>query len=217
MNKIIPLYIFVIVCIIDFLGIYFEESSVVFIAKPLLMITLFWYYFVNTKKLNKLFAAGLFFSLLGDVLLLGTGELYFIFGLLFFLIAHVFYILMVFRLLKKTQISQILIASIPYLLIFIALLNVLYSGLGEMKIPVVVYALTISFFGMSSLILFLQNKTKTTFLLVLGVLIFITSDAVLAINMFYEKQTFYPLLIMLTYVMAQFLICKFVLINSIKK
>ena len=70
---------------------------------------------------------------------------------------------------------------------------------------------------MNSLILFLQNKTKPTFLLVLGVLIFITSDAVLALNMFYEKQTFYPLLIMLTYVIAQFLICKFVLLNSIKK
>jgi len=181
------------------------------------MITLFWYYYVNSKSLNKLFVAGLFFSFLGDVLLLGTGELYFILGLLFFLIAHVFYILMVLKLLKKTQISQILIASVPYLLVFIALINVLYSGLGEMKIPVIVYAITISVFGMTSLILFLQNKTNTTFLLVLGVLIFITSDAVLALNMFYEKQTFYPLLIMLTYVIAQFLICKFVLLNSIKK
>ena len=160
---------------------------------------------------------GLFFSFLGDVLLLGTGKLYFIFGLLFFLTAHVFYIVMVLKLLKKTRFSQILMASIPYLLIFISLLNVLYSGLGEMKIPVIVYAITISVFGMSSLILFLQNKSKTTLLLVLGVLIFITSDAVLALNMFYKKQSFYPLLIMVTYVMAQFLICKFVLLNSIKK
>ena len=217
MNKTIPLYIFIIICILDFIGIYFEKTTIIFIAKPLLMITLFWYYFVNTKALNKPFVMGLFFSFLGDVLLLGTGKLYFIFGLLFFLTAHVFYIVMVLKLLKKTRFSQILMASIPYLLIFISLLNVLYSGLGEMKIPVIVYAITISVFGMSSLILFLQNKSKTTLLLVLGVLIFITSDAVLALNMFYKKQSFYPLLIMVTYVMAQFLICKFVLLNSIKK
>ena len=216
MNKSITLLVFIFVCIIDFYGIYFEKQLVVYIAKPLLMISLFWYYFINTKILNKLFVSGLFFSFLGDVLLLGKGQLYFILGLLFFLTAHVFYIIMVVNLLRKTRLSQVIVASIPYLLIFITFLTILYSGLGEMKIPVIVYAITISIFGTSSLLLFLQNKTKTSLVLVFGVLIFIISDSVLALNMFYIKQSFYPLLIMITYVAAQYLICRFVLLNGIK-
>jgi len=217
LNKKIPLLLFIIVCILDLVGVCFEKNTIIFIAKPLLMITLFWYYFVNAKTLNKLFVTGLFFSFLGDVLLLGSGELYFIFGLLSFLIAHVFYIIMVVKLFKNTKLSQILLASIPYLLIFMVLLTILYSGLDDMKIPVIVYAITISVFGMSSLILFLQNKSKINLVLVFGVLIFIMSDSVLALNMFYYKQSYYPLLIMITYVIAQFLICRFVLLNKHKK
>lgn len=216
MNKKIPLLLFIIVCILDLIGIYLGQSILIFIAKPLLMITLFWYYAVNAKRINKLFVAGLFFSFLGDVLLLGSGELYFILGLLFFLIAHVFYIIMVVKLLKSTKLPQVLIASIPYLLIFYFLLNILYSGLRDMKIPVIVYAITITVLGISSLSLFLQNKTKTHLVLVFGVLIFIISDSVLALNMFYKEQAIYPLLIISTYVIAQYLICKFVLLNEKK-
>ena len=211
MNKIVPLIAFILFCLIDFFGIYLDKQMMVNFAKPMLMITLFWYYYSNTKKINIHFALGLFFSFLGDVLLLGTGETYFIFGLLFFLIAHVFYIIMVLKMIRHTKPKEVIIASIPFLMLFIVLINVLYAGLGSMKIPVFVYAMTISFFGIVSLILYLQTKTKTSLLLVLGVLVFITSDTILALNLFYKKQSFYPLLIMITYVLAQYLICRFVL------
>jgi uncharacterized membrane protein YhhN len=180
-------------------------------AKPMLMITLFWYYYSNAKKLNKYFVLGLFFSFLGDILLLGTGEMYFVFGLLFFLIAHVFYIIIVLKIIQITKPKEFIIASVPFLLLFLVLMNVLYAGLGAIKIPVIIYAITISFFGIVSLILYLQAKTKISMLLLVGVLTFITSDTILALNLFYKKQSFYPLLIMMTYVLAQYLICRFVL------
>jgi len=211
MNKIIPLIAFVLFSLIDFYGIYLEKQLMVNFAKPMLMITLFWYYYSNTKQLNKYFVLGLFFSFLGDLLLLGTGEVYFIFGLLFFLIAHVFYIIMVLRLIPARKPKDFIIAGVPFLLLFLVLMNVLFAGLGSMKIPVIIYAMTISFFGIVSLLLYLQSKTKISLLLLVGVLIFISSDTILALNLFYKTQSFYPLLIMMTYVLAQYLICRFVL------
>jgi len=211
MNKIIPLIAFVLFSLIDFYGIYLEKQLMVNFAKPMLMITLFWYYYSNAKKLNKYFVLGLFFSFLGDILLLGAGEMYFVFGLLFFLIAHVFYIIMVLKIIQITKPKEFIIASVPFLLLFLVLMNVLYAGLGSMKIPVIIYAMTISFFGIVSLILYLQAKIKISLLLLVGVLTFITSDTILALNLFYKKQSFYPLLIMMTYVLAQYLICRFVL------
>ena len=202
------------VFILDFSGIYFEYITLVYFVKPLLMITLFWYYYSNTKALNNFYVTGLGFSFLGDVLLLGNEEIYFILGLLFFLIAHLSYILMVIRYFQKMTFKLVIIASLPYILIFIMLLTILYDGLGVMKIPVIVYAITILVFGIVSLILYFQNKSNASLLLVIGVLIFITSDSVLALNMFYKKQSIYPLLIMITYVMAQYLICRFVLLSS---
>ena len=211
MNKILPLIAFMLFCLIDFFGIYLDKQMMVNFAKPMLMITLFWYYYSNAKKLNKYFVLGLFFSFLGDILLLGTGEMYFVFGLLFFLIAHVFYIIMVLKIIQITKPKEFIIAGVPFLLLFLVLMNVLYAGLGVMKIPVIIYAVTISFFGIVSLILYLQAKTKISMLLLVGVLTFITSDTILALNLFYKKQSFYPLLIMMTYVLAQYLICRFVL------
>lgn len=211
MNKIVPLTAFMLFCLIDFFGIYLDKQMMVNFAKPMLMITLFWYYYSNAKKLNKYFVLGLFFSFLGDILLLGTGEMYFVFGLLFFLIAHVFYIIIVLKIIQITKPKEFIIASVPFLLLFLVLMNVLYAGLGAIKIPVIIYAITISFFGIVSLILYLQAKTKISMLLLVGVLTFITSDTILALNLFYKKQSFYPLLIMMTYVLAQYLICRFVL------
>jgi uncharacterized membrane protein YhhN len=211
MNKIIPLIAFVLFSLIDFYGIYLEKQLMVNFAKPMLMITLFWYYYSNTKPLNKYFVLGLFFSFLGDLLLLGTGEVYFIFGLLFFLIAHVFYIIMVLRLIPARKPKNFIMASVPFLLLFLILMNILFAGLGSMKIPVIIYAMTISFFGIVSLLLYLETKTKISLILLVGVLIFISSDTILALNLFYKTQSFYPLLIMMSYVLAQYLICRFVL------
>jgi len=211
LKKNLPLLLFISVCVIDFLGIYFENQILIYVAKPLIIVSLFWYYSVHTKTMNKLFVAGLFFSFLGDVFLLGKGELYFILGLGSFLTAHVFYIIMVLKHIVKVKRNQLLLASIPYLMIFLLLLNLLYESLGTMKIPVIVYAITISVFGTVSLLLFLQKIINTNLLLVIGVFVFITSDSILAINLFYKPKSFYPLLIMITYVLAQFLICKFVL------
>ena len=126
MNKIIPLIAFVLFSLIDFYGIYLEKQLMVNFAKPMLMITLFWYYYSNTKQLNKYFVLGLFFSFLGDLLLLGTGEVYFIFGLLFFLIAHVFYIIMVLRLIPARKPKNFIMASVPFLLLFLILMNILF-------------------------------------------------------------------------------------------
>ena len=211
MNKIIPLIAFVLFSLIDFFGIYLEKQLMVNFAKPMLMITLFWYYYSNTKQLNKYFVLGLFFSFLGDLFLLGTGEVYFIFGLLFFLIAHVFYIIMVLSFIQTRKFKDFIMAGVPFLLLFLVLMNILFAGLGAMKIPVIIYAMTISFFGVVSLVLYLETKTKISLLLLVGVLIFISSDTILSLNLFYKTQSFYPILIMMSYVLAQYLICRFVL------
>ena len=211
MYRKLSLIAFIIFSLVDFFGIYLEKQWMIYLAKPMLMTTLFGYYYLNKKSDNLFFVLGLLFSLFGDLFLLGSGELYFILGLIFFLIAHVFYIIMVFKMLSEIRLKDFMIAGIPYLLLFLILINVLYDGLGSMKIPVIIYAMTISFLGVVSLLLFLQSRTKTTLLLLFGVLVFITSDTILSLNLFYEKQSFYPILIMTTYVMAQFLICRFVL------
>ena len=217
MKKSIPLIAFIIVSILDLIGIYLSIDILIYVAKPLLMITLFWYYYMNARILNKLFIVGLAFSFLGDVFLLGDGMGMFIAGLISFLLAHIFYIILLIKWLKRPTLIQIIMASIPYLIIFFLLMIILYDGLGEMRIPVIIYAMTISLFGMISLIHLLQVRSWNSFILVSGVLVFILSDSLLALNLFYIPKSFYPIMIMVSYVFAQYLICRFVLVKIVSE
>jgi len=207
----LPLLVFLISCIVDFYGIISHTIIFIYIAKPLLMLSLLWYYFVNAKRINKYFVKGLIFSFLGDVFLMGEGHYYFIAGLVSFLIAHLFYIAMIVKKLDKPAAIKLIKALIPFVIVFVLLLNLLYNHLAEMKIPVIIYAIIICTFGVVSLLLFLQKKTNSVLILVFGVSLFVISDSILAINMFYQAQFYFPLLIMISYVSAQFLICRFVL------
>jgi uncharacterized membrane protein YhhN len=207
----IPLYIFLIAACIDVWAIHYDIKSVVYIVKPMLMVSLLWYYIKQANRLDKKYVIALTFSLLGDVFLLGTQELFFIVGLIAFLLAHLFYILIIRKALNPFSLKQFMLSLIPNGILLISLLWFLYPSLGGLKIPVFVYGFVISTFGVFSVLFFLQNRNRQSKFLLLGVYLFILSDSLLAINLFYKPIQFFPEVIMVTYVMAQFLICKFVL------
>ena len=58
-----------------------------------------------------------------------------------------------------------------------------------------------------------EKSTENTWLLI-GALIFIISDSLIALNKFYEPSEFYGISIMITYILAQFLICKAFILKS---
>lgn len=88
------------------------------------------------------------------------------------------------------------------------LLSVLKNHLGELLIPVIIYGIVISVFGIVATLNYITNKSKANLWLFFGALFFIASDSMLAINKFYQPKEIYAVLIMLTYIIAQFLICK---------
>ena len=118
--------------------------------KPFLIPLLFMYVYLNDDFLTKkvvLFA--LTFSWIGDVLLIFTNnnQWFFISGLLSFLTAHIFYIILFSKLgtskpYKKNPLFWIgIILTIFYLK---SILEMLLPTLGPLKIPVSFYAFTIS-------------------------------------------------------------------------
>jgi len=183
------------------------------ILKPLLMTTLAIVYLLSVKKPNFWFVSALFFSFWGDVLLLFK-EQYFVFGLASFLVAHILYIKITAGFLKKVAIAKIVLATAPFVLFLALFLNLIFDNLGEMKIPVIVYGITISSFGAVTFLNYISHKTTVNLWLFLGALIFISSDSLIAINRFYEAKEIYGVLIMTTYIVAQYLICRAIIVKQ---
>ena len=203
--------LFLIVLLANILGSVFNNTLLQNISKPLLMPLLMgWFLFSGIRNITnrKWILAALFFSWLGDVLLMFQEKdaLFFMLGLAAFLIAHIFYIIFFFEINRKEKSKLNLFIIIAVVAYYIGLLTILFPTLGEMKIPVIVYGLVISTMLLSALHLPITKNREASIGLMMGAVLFVISDSVLAINKFYRPFEYSGVLIMLTYGLAQWFI-----------
>ena len=153
----------------------------------------------------------LLFTWIGDVILLfaDIAEIYFILGLICFLIAHIIYCVVFNNQIKtKARKNSILfgIGSFIIALYLIGMLSVLLPFLGDLKIPVTVYASVISIMVLFAFNGFFVWKNPGNKYIFIGAIAFVISDSILAMNKFYAPIERSSFLIMLTYLVAQYLI-----------
>jgi uncharacterized membrane protein YhhN len=175
---------------------------------PILLIAVYNSHAFTTKKI--LFTA-LIFSWIGDVILLfaDRGEIFFILGLVAFLVSHVFYIL----LFSKQTINKPISNKLSFgggigliLLYFFGMITTLGPKLGSLTVPVVIYAVVISTMLFYALKGSFQWATIPYQSVLTGALFFISSDSILAFNKFEHPILHAPFFIMITYLAAQFCI-----------
>lgn len=173
-----------------------QKESLRFYTKTLLIPLLIVLYVGIEKylKTDKFFVLGLIFSFLGDVFLLFNNG--FILGLGSFLIAHCLYIFCFWRMRSIAVKWYYLLAIMGYALCFFVWL---LPYLGDLKIPVFVYTSAIS------AMLFFAIRTHNRWLL-LGALSFVVSDSLLAVNQFVYEAVVLQLGVMVTYILAQWLL-----------
>jgi uncharacterized membrane protein YhhN len=212
MKKSADLFLFAISLIADLSGIYLQNESLVYAAKPVIVISLMLYFFSQTSaaqsNLKKLIAGALFFSWAGDILLMFEPKIstLFIFGLIAFLAAHLFYIFFFAAIMTNENVRLKRNLLIPVLIYYAALILFLYPHLEKMRWPVKGYGLAISSMFLLALhLLFIKNKPAGQ-LMMAGALLFVLSDSVLALNKFYQPFEFAGIIIMLTYGLAQLFI-----------
>ncbi|MCP3932960.1 MAG: lysoplasmalogenase [Bacteroidetes bacterium] len=200
-----------------------------YISKPALLILLSLYFYLQTKDNTTAFSrwiqAGLIFAIAGDVFLMLPGqEQFFLFGLGSFFCTQVCYAVgfSKYRSDEKGFIRQSPWWVLVFLTYLIGLMLFLWKGLADgLQIPVVVYGIAI--ISMCLATLNLANKLpKNIFIpLLIGVLLFLISDSLIAMNRFMYPTVSIPFprfLIMLTYILAQYLIAtRSVQANELKK
>ena len=204
------LYLYLLIAVVDLLATATGYEHWRYATKPLLMPALIGFFLANASQgpLNKWIVFALFFSWLGDVLLLfeSRQSIFFLLGLSAFLAAHIFYIWFFHHLREAEQIKNRPTFLIIVALYYATLITILYPSLGDMRIAVPVYGIVISFMLLVAMhMLFLENKPAGRLMLA-GVLLFVISDSLLALNKFYQPFFGAGVMIMLTYIMAQLLI-----------
>jgi uncharacterized membrane protein YhhN len=173
--------------------------------KPLLIPSLLVFVLLSDLKMNRtLLIAALIFSTFGDIFLLFKQELFFILGLGSFLTAHVLYIFIFRKLTAKFPPTGVVFVVLVVLGVYLGFfLSYLWPNLKEMKIPVVVYALTISTMLWMAVSNWYSTRHKSNLIIVLGAFLFVISDSILAIDLFHHPIENGRFLVMFTYLSAQ--------------
>jgi uncharacterized membrane protein YhhN len=212
--KRISLILFFTAGVVEVFSGMLPSETLHFVSKPLIMVALGVYYFLSEINHRSIFVIGaIFFSLLGDVVLMleSRDGIFFILGLASFLMAHIFYIVaygqhqeeVVVDELKGIQKTRL---AFPIVLAGSGLVIVLYSSLGDLKIPVIIYALVLIVMVLNALFRYGRTNANSFWLVFMGSLLFMISDSILAINKFMQPIWMARVFIMITYTFAQFFI-----------
>lgn len=192
----------------DIYAVYYLPPAFEYIFKPLTMVIIIVIAALASEPeyfiYKRLIVVGLCFSLLGDVLLMLPTDL-FTFGLLSFLLAHLFYtaafVYMAGRVSSPFYIVPFFLCGA--LMMFVLLPHV--SGAG-MKLAVMIYMVVILAMAWQALNRWIVTRQKGSLLAAIGAILFVASDSVLAINRFVSPFPASSLLVMSAYFAAQLLI-----------
>jgi uncharacterized membrane protein YhhN len=184
-----------------------SSEPVQLILKALIIPWLIVMLFINLKpfenRINTLMLLGLIFSWAGDMVL----QLTFVPGLILFLLAHLMYLAAFFMTPGESTIfTRRVWLLIPVLLYGAGLCFYLYGDLGDMRLPVIVYAAVILLMLAGALNRFEKVNSPSYRLVLAGAVLFVLSDSAIAVNKFSLDFDYSGFVIMSTYIAAQYLI-----------
>lgn len=212
----IPLYF--LLAIAEVYGEHTLTEPLILGTKPLLLTVLSLWFYLESRPLqsrfSKLMLTGLVFSIGGDTLLMlveygPKAPVFFLLGLGSFLVAQVCYAVAFWTYpgAARGDVRQKPLRALPFLLYLAGMIGMLWSGMpGGMKVPVVLYATAIVSMAVGAFNLRGLHGREVFLGLMAGVLLFVLSDSLIAINRFGEPVPYARVLIMVTYLLGQYLI-----------
>lgn len=192
-------------------------QAVEYVCKPVLMIALGIWFFLRSRRYGDRFTlliqGGLFFSLIGDVMLMldHIDGFFFLIGLVAFALAHLCYTVAFAQNIFEAEGADGLIGGSAMGLVLLAaglfVANDLSRRLDQdLLVPVLVYAGCITLMGIAAAFRYQRTFPRSFRLVLLGALLFMLSDALLANDRFVSPGTVHPAFVILPYAAAQLFI-----------
>lgn len=206
--------LYALVSIFHVVSIALGKQDWLIYSKPLLMPLLMLQIIITTSlktPLSKLFFAGVFFGWIGDLCLMGTTQWWFLGGLVSFLIGHLMYIYLFSREVSDEKKTHYIMEKpywiLPFVVFWIYAVYLIGSqDNDEPKFPVYIYALVIVIMSIMAINRKYIQPSKYYTLVIVGSILFIGSDFMIAIRKFVGDFEYSRVYIMSTYTLAQGLI-----------
>jgi uncharacterized membrane protein YhhN len=202
MNFLIPTPPIIVSALLAIYGKYSQGKYIHYVFKPLTIILIIFFAMArrpDTGSFYKfLIIAALLLSLIGDILLM-LPKSQFIQGLLAFSIAHIIYCLAFMQNVGRFY----FLILIPILFYGTSNYFVLSKNLSKLRIPVFFYVMIITLMGWLAVNRYLNFQDSKGLYTLIGGILFLISDSILAINKFKKHFKFAEVIILGSYFSAQ--------------
>lgn len=185
---------------------YYGPRWLVYWAKPITVLLILTIAVLTPQPISRFYQAaiviGLLFSLAGDIFLMLPADR-FLAGLVSFLFAHLCYISAFAAVMMTRDLSW---WGAPVIFTAGGIYLVLRPNLGAMQLPVLLYMAVISLMAWLAITMFVQWGEGWALSAAVGAILFVLSDATLALNHFRRRFWYAQLLVLGSYYLAQWLI-----------
>lgn len=215
--------VFAVIVILELTGRILDKIQIEYFVKPLIMIWIALYFLLNLKKsaLTIPVLIAFFFSWVGDNFLMmsGRNELFFFAGVGGFFLAQLSYIFTFARYSENGEKGYLLRKpwwAVFFLAYVAGMLILLFPSLdGMMKAVITIYAISLMLMSMMALNRRGRVAAGSFKLVFAGSLLFLLSDSMIAIDKFHSEIPLAGFLIMLTYIAAQYLIMRGLILEEV--
>ncbi len=215
--------LYYVIMLVFMISVFSEQAVLHYAVKPMFMVILMIFHHQQIRGrysfFSKMIQAGLFFSWIGDIALMidKSGD-WFIIGLGSFLIAHLGYSIGFYRTIKESTVpfsyAKAAAYAVPFVLVTGPFFYYIKDGVpSDLFFPVLAYTCIISIMGMFAAWRHGHVKQNTFQWMLIGAVLFILSDCVLAVNLFSiqperpsDMAKFLVILNMFLYLTGQFMI-----------
>lgn len=212
MLKWIFLILFLVVVVLQLIFCWQGKEKGRIITKPMLLSTLTLYYLAAADPISPMLLIALLTSLLGDILLIPTGEKWLLTGGVSFLISHILFVVMYLPGIRFSEIPWgfACLAGVLYLAAaFLVILRIKATVPLPMLASLYIYLIANTVMNVFALMQLMTLKNTGALIAFLGAVCFFVSDCILFLLRYdkHKERLFHPaFLVMLTYLAGEFLI-----------
>ncbi|MDX5476906.1 MAG: lysoplasmalogenase, partial [Cyclobacteriaceae bacterium] len=115
---------------------------------------------------------------------------------------------------RRGTVPRLFFLNLPIYILAAVSYFLIRGGLGDLKIPVIIYLIVIVMMATTARERFKKTNSVSFWQVMIGAGLFMISDIILAINMFFKSFPEAGILVLGTYIIAQFLIVRGIMAHA---
>ena len=200
---------FFLVSCMEVIAEFYENKTLIWATKPLILPLLTTYYLKRSKKVNVFFVVALFFSWVANMFFIPNTFGLIIYGVFFFVIYRVLVIYIVVSKVKMPSSIPLVIGCIPFTFIYVSITLFTYNALGDGVYLFLLQGVFTIFLGGFSLGNYIMVSNKSNTLLLISTMFMAFNQFVFLLKLYWVHVNVLQAFAMVLFVLGQFLLTKY--------